>query len=790
MILPSIAHLPAMSPCLRSRSPPDRGGSPGTRSRVALSGLAWPLLFLCRLGVVFGSPEGQSGSGSGVFGLSSPTEPRTQSRAVQLLIERLLPGRSGEFSVSVDPAVARAAPGGAFELQSGADGRLEVRGSSGVAAASGFYFFLKRHCGCHVSWSGAQLRLQRPLPRVPGLVRVESPNRFRYYQNVCTPSYSAVWWSWKRWQQEIDWMALNGINLPLALTGQEAIWQKVYLALGLTQAEFDAFMVGPAFLAWQRMGNLHSWAGPLPQSWQQGQLALQMKIVKRMRSFGMMPVLPAFAGHVPEAITRVFPKANVTRLGTWGHFDCNCSCTFLLSPEDPLFRTISSAFLSRIIATLGTDHVYSADTFNENTPSSSEPTYLGSLSASIYKSMTAVDSKAVWLMQGWLFYHNQDFWQPPQVQALLKSVPQGSMLVLDLFAETFPVYKMTESFYGQPFIWCMLHNFGGNHGLFGKVESVNTGPAAARAFEGSTMVGTGLAPEGIEQNDVVYELMNEKGWSDEPVDLATWAGDYGTRRYGVANANAIAAWRLLFRSVYNCTTDVVDHNRSPLVWRPSLKLSTATWYNASDLTLAWELLLNGSEQFGTSQTFLYDLTDVSRQAMQLLVSHFYERVRSAFAARSLRELLEASGIIVEDLFPDLDALLASDGHFLLGRWLRDAAAMATSPSEAAMYDFNARNQITLWGPKGNILDYGNKQWAGLVQDYYAPRWKRFVNMLVESISSGLPFHQDEFNAQAFLLESAFVSNGKKYPTAPVGDTLSIARKLFQKYKSYLHGIGW
>ena len=74
--------------------------------------------------------------------------------------------------------------------------------------------------------------------------------RFRYYQNVCTFSYSSVWWNWTRWRREIDWMALNGINLPLAFTGQEAIWQRVYHKIGLTQQELDSFFGGPAFLAW------------------------------------------------------------------------------------------------------------------------------------------------------------------------------------------------------------------------------------------------------------------------------------------------------------------------------------------------------------------------------------------------------------------------------------------------------------------------------------------------------------------------------------------------------------
>lgn len=46
------------------------------------------------------------------------------------------------------------------------------------------------------------------------------------------------------------------------------------------------------------------------------------------------------------------------------------------------------------------------------------------------------------------------------------------MIVLDLAAAIYPFWSRTESFYGQPFIWCMLQNFGGNLGLFGTIQSV------------------------------------------------------------------------------------------------------------------------------------------------------------------------------------------------------------------------------------------------------------------------------------------------------------------------------
>ena len=48
-------------------------------------------------------------------------------------------------------------------------------------------------------------------------------------------SYSMTWWSWDRWQQELDLMALNGINLALAFTGQELAAQRAFARFDLTE---------------------------------------------------------------------------------------------------------------------------------------------------------------------------------------------------------------------------------------------------------------------------------------------------------------------------------------------------------------------------------------------------------------------------------------------------------------------------------------------------------------------------------------------------------------------------
>lgn len=77
------------------------------------------------------------------------------------------------------------------------------------------------------------------------------------------------------------------------------------------------------------------------------------------------------------------------------------------------------------------------------------------------------------IMQGWLFLFEKEFWRQPQVQALVTSIPLGKMLILDLFSETNPIYSLYNGYYGQPFIWCMLHNFGGTHGMYGSLNRIN-----------------------------------------------------------------------------------------------------------------------------------------------------------------------------------------------------------------------------------------------------------------------------------------------------------------------------
>lgn len=761
-----------------------------------------------------------------------------QESAAKAVLQRLLPTHVNSFHFKI---VSKDVCGGSscflidnYKRTSQNEPEITIKGTTAVEITSGLHWYIKYWCGAHVSWEktgGFQIAsVPKPgsLPHVTdGGVKIQRPVPWNYYQNVVTSSYSYVWWEWERWEKEIDWMALQGINLPLAFNGQEAIWQKVFMNFNVTMEDLNDFFSGPAFLAWARMGNLHGWGGPLAQNWLNQQLVLQKKIVSRMLELGMTPVLPSFAGNVPAALKKIFPSANITRLGDWNTVDRNprWCCTYLLDPTDPLFVEIGEAFIKQQIAEYGdvTD-IYNCDTFNENTPPTNDTNYISSLGAAVYKAMSEGDKDAVWLMQGWLFYSDSAFWKPPQMKALLHSVPLGKMIVLDLFAEVKPIWRTSSQFYGAPYVWCMLHNFGGNIEIYGILDSIASGPVDARVSENSTMVGVGMCMEGIEQNPVVYELMSEMAFRNEKVQVLEWLKTYAHRRYGKAVPEVEATWEILYHTVYNCTDGIADHNTDFIVkfpdWDPSLHSGSAIskrdqmhalhvlpgprrflseensdmpqahlWYSNQELIKGLKLFLNAGNALAGSATYRYDLVDITRQALSKLANQVYMDAVIAFQHKDASAFNIHSQKFLQ-LIKDIDELLASNDNFLLGTWLESAKKLATNPSEMIQYEYNARTQVTMWydtniTTQSKLHDYANKFWSGLLVDYYLPRASTYFDYMSKSLREKSEFQVDRWRQQWVFISISWQSNWKtgtkNYPIRAKGDSIAIAKVLYDKY---------
>lgn len=700
----------------------------------------------------------------------------TQPAAAAALAKRLLGERAAAFTFQ---SIPKDNGKDVFEFEA-EKGRVTVRGSTPVAMAFGLNWYLKYVCNASVSWCGDQLSLPQPLPDTPKFRRACTVD-WRYYFNYCTFSYTMAWWDWTRWEREIDWMALNGINMPLAVTGQEAVWQNVLRGLGLDEAAINDFFVGPAYLPFGWMGCMDGWGGPLTQSWIDRHRELELNILTRERELGMTPVLQGFTGHVPPAIEQAFPGAKLHKVSDW----CGFPGTRFLDPGDPLFARIGKAFVEEQTRLYGTDHLYAADTFIEMSPPSEEPAFLDAMGKAIHGAMAAADPKAVWVMQGWIFYNNPKFWKQPQTEAFLKAAPEGGMILLDLFCDSCPVWNKTNAFHGRPWVWCIVHNFGGTPGIFGNLPAIATGlPDAFAAPDHGNLSGVGMMMEAIEQNPIVYDLTMEMAWRNTPADLGSWVQSYAQRRYGRPCDNAESAWRLLQEGSYR----IADRPADAVTARPALR-SALAWhadsleYKPENLLKAWELLESSGAELSGIDTYAYDLVNITRQALSYLAGIQYMKTLTAYQRRDVAGFDASAGRFLE-ILADMDRVLGTRREVLLGKWIEDARRWGDDDASKAHLEWNARNQITLWGGRDSVLhDYARKHWSGLVADFYAPRWRKFFTVLKTALIDNKPPALDVLEQELRDFEVAWTHETKAFAAVPSGeDAAALCAAVRQKYR--------
>lgn len=706
-------------------------------------------------------------------------------KASMALIERVLPGYSGNFVVRQIPDDSGK---DVFEVYS-ENGKIVLSGNNGVSVASALNWYLKNHCNFELTWNGPGCGMPSSFPRDIDHVRKVSQHRYRYYLNYCTFSYTMAWWDWERWQKEIDWMAMNGINMPLAITGEEAIWQRVYKKMGLTDSELSEFFTGPAFFGWFYMNNMDEWGGPLPQSWIDSHEKLQKKILERESELGMMPVLPAFTGHIPKAYAKKNPEAQVDSVEWHGQEGHN---VYMLNPNDSRFAQIGKAFLEEQKKAYGTSHYYSSDIFNELMPPSDDPVYLAKTSAAVYETMKSADKDAVWVMQGWLFVSaaGKKFWTKERMKPFLDSVPDDKMVILELYSENRPRWQDTEAYYGKPWIWNMLHNFGGNIGLYGKAPFIAFEPARVmKDARRGNLSGIGLTMEGAEQNPMIYQLMLEHVWNDNPINLNEWTQGYILRRYGQRDENASKAWEILLKTVYRNNRKDQGAPESAITGRPTFNENAAwTWtdlvyYENRDFAPAWEYMIKASDTLGESNGFRYDLVDVTRQAMANYATALHRQISYTWNAGDL----ESYRILTErflDLISDMDRLMKTRSEFLFGRWIADASAWGTTDEEQRLYEFNARDLVSIWGRKdvADISDYSCRQWSGLLDSYYKGRWEEFFRQTTECLEKGEKWDEKKFYDYIREWGWEWVNRtDETFATEPEGDVVEISREIYDKW---------
>ncbi len=695
------------------------------------------------------------------------------SNPIDGLLERICPGASHKFIIQLQKG-----ENDFFELDQKGN-KVVIRGNNYVNIATGLNWYLKYYAGIHLSWNGMTAQLPESLPKVSTPVRKETNLSLRYDFNYCTYSYTMAFWDWNRWEKEIDWMALHGINLPLAVVGQECVWKNMLAKLGYTKEEINKFIAGPAFLAWWAMNNLEGWGGPNPDSWYTQQEALQKKILKRMREYGIEPVFPGYSGMVPHDANKKL-GLNVTEPALWNGFT---RPAFLL-PTDARFKEIAALYYKEQEKLFGKANYYSMDPFHELEDAGSVD--FDAAGKAVLHAMKAVNPKATWVIQGWT--------ENPRPE-MIKNLNNGDILILDLFSECRPmwgipsIWKREKGYEQHDWLFCMLENFGGNIGLHGRMDQLlnnfyltKNNPLAAH------LKGIGLTMEGSENNPVMFELMCELPWRPEKFTKEEWLKGYIKARYGTYDETVAKAWDILANGIYNCPfgNNQQGTHESIFCGRPSLNnFQASSWskmenyYDPTTTEDAARLMLEVADKYKGNNNFEYDLVDIVRQSLSDRGRIVYNQTVADFKSFDKKSFAAHSQEFLNILLAQ-DRLLATRSEFRVGRWIEQARNLGTTPEEKDLYEWNARVQITTWGDRvcandGGLRDYAHKEWNGILKDFYYKRWAAYWQTL-QDVLDGKPMVELDY----YAMEEPWTLAHNPYPAKGEGDCITVAKEVFNK----------
>ena len=693
----------------------------------------------------------------------------TEEIAAKGVIERVLPEYSDQFVLKI---INNDGEKDLFEIKA-RNNKIHISGSSAIAICSGFNYYLKNICHATYNWRcGNNLNIKGKLPVNFSKIRKESPYKYRYIFNYCTFSYTMSFWDWEQWQRMIDWMAMNGINMPLAPMGQELIWQRVYKKFGLTEQDLENFFVGPAYNAFGRMGCIDGFGGPLPQSWMNAECELQKKILGRERDLGMTPVLQGFTGHVPPAFAEKNPGLKYTNL-TWLDF----KPTVLLDWEEPLFSEIGKQFILELQKEYGTDHLYAIDQFIEMEPANGDTLFLKNMSRTIFNSITQADPEGKWVIQTWPF-RDLGFWNKERTRFYFDGVPDDRMIALELMGESWQLtgwYKH-DGWYGKPWIWSIISNFGDNVSMFGGLSQINENlKKALSSPQSGNLCGMGLMMEGLDYNPVTYQLVTDLMWEKSPPDMAHWKKQYLQSRYGRSDEKVIEAWTKIF-NYYYASPGLFEPN--PIISRPA--------FSEKDIRLpespvrGLQILLSLSEDLQDLDSYQFDIVNLSRQIFSQYAGHLLYEITKSYRKGNIVEFDELTAEFM-DLAVKIDKLIATREEFLFGKWLADSKERATNEGEAKLYEWNARAIITTWG--GRILyGYAIKDWSGLYDSYYLPKWEKFFSEMRTELTRGKKFNYENFKKEIIEWEDNWINlYEENIISTPAGNSAELAEKLWSDY---------
>ncbi len=630
-------------------------------------------------------------------------------------------------------------------------GKIVLISNSGVGLASAFNCYLKEICRCHISRFGNQVKLPKTLPAVHGKIDRTASFKHRYAYNYCTHSYSMAFWNEEQWQKEIDFLAMNGVNLVLDILGMEEVYRRFLTKIGYRHREIKNFLVGPAYFAWMYMGNICSIGGPVHDGFFYEKCQMARRNHRRMQALGMDIVLQGYMGMVPRDIQKKDRDVPVTEQGKWKGIEQ----PLIVDPDSAHFVKYAKLFYESQKEVFGDiTHYYAGDIGHEGgkiSKSKAKDSYIN-----VMQSMLASDKDAVWVVQCWALNPNKAF------TSALKLYRDKHILMLDLNTEK--INHNANRFsrlakYGN--VLCgLLNNFGGRNGIYGDINKI---PGMVKsASERPNFKGIALTAESTNVNPIVTDIFFSTVWEDIG-EVKDWVKKYALRRYGKENEHISESMEILLKTAYGSDNGPLSFGASETMacrrpFDPESKMFTARGtvkipYSEEEFEKAVKLFLKDYDKFKDNECYIYDAVDLLRQAISNKLTHIVRKTVSAYKSKDYLVCLEYCDRLLS-LLDTLDRVLLNSRYFSFSSYIEPVHEYVDKLDDFTkeLYMINAKALITTWycrllSDDGNLHDYAHRQLGDVVNSFHKMRWEEFARLVKEEADGGKALEADWFKIE-------------------------------------------
>ncbi|MBQ7543236.1 MAG: alpha-N-acetylglucosaminidase C-terminal domain-containing protein [Clostridia bacterium] len=660
-----------------------------------------------------------------------------------------------------------------YEIEAVGD-NICLRGSSKSAVAAAYYRYLRDYCNMDLSPCGNTEVYAAGEPiELAGKVEQFLTHKLRYAMDYEIYANDAYAWDLRRWEWELDYLAMQGVNLMYMPIGQEAVWYYGALKLGVNREDAMGFLSSPCYFPLQLAGMIDSYLPLTDTNYLKAQIELGKNILTRMREVGIEPILPAFSGHVPQYIKGYFPKSSLYFVTPYSQFPF----TYRVNPDDPLFAALSRALREKQTEYFGTAEYYMADPFLGVSPRVRNDRLFAETGKAILAEIKKTNENAVWVQHGC-----------DKTALLVEDVPSDCTLILN--ADNNPQIASL----GRPYISGIAFNTGAHTVLCGDALGV-----LEKSFSGDA-AGLGVFSGCSFANPLFSACAYRRLTEDASADPLSQFVREAVRRWGSDEACLRDAAALLTKSCYAPDSPALPVGSIPAT-RPSTQIAhtapgdtLAAYYENSDLCDALEKMLSSEGDY--TDGYAFDVCDVARQMLSNYARRLYVAVMDGYQKRDGRLFETATNAFLR-VMSDMDMLLATRLEFNLQHRLTAAGARAEGKTDRQNFEVGFLVSVTIFGPPKapELYDLRWKEWSDLVGDYYAKRWHKLFTLLAESFKK----HKDVSTVCREQIDGRNLSNGNKFckqldkaerswistfsPKAvSEEDTLSVAGKLLEKYK--------